>query len=126
MRSTFSALGLGLALVLSVAECSNETKIDHLEPPQGTFAGGEEILIKGKNFPTKHGGASVMFGRRAGTGVVMENDGTIRVTSPQGEKNTEVDVSVVFDDGRGFQMKNAFRYLDATDNAKVLKNLGKK
>ncbi len=117
---------VGLALCLSFAACSSETKIDGLEPPQGTFAGGEEIIIKGRNFPVKRGGASVTFGRRAATNVVMENDNTIKVTSPQGEKNTEVDITVLFDDGRAYQMKNAFRYLDATDNAKVMKNFGKK
>jgi hypothetical protein len=123
MRSTFGTIAL--ALLLS-AGCSNETKIERLEPQQGTFAGGEEILIKGKNFPTKRGGVSVTFGRRAGTGVTIENDSTIKVTSPQGEKNTDVDITVLFDDGRGYQMKNAFRYLDATDQAKVMKNFGKK
>src|SRR5262245_24227415 len=123
MRSMLGTLGL--ALLLS-AGCSNETRIEKLEPPQGTFAGGEEILIKGKNFPTKRGGVTVTFGRRAATGISIENDGVIKVTSPQGEKNTEVDITVLFDDGRGYQMKNAFRYLDATDQAKVLKNFGKK
>src|SRR5688572_21881554 len=114
MRSTLGTLGL--ALLLSAGQCSNETKIERLEPQQGTFTGGEEISIKGKNFPVKRGGVSVTFGRRAGTGVAIENDNTIKVISPQGEKNTDVDVTVLFDDGRGFQLKNAFRYLDATDN----------
>ena len=124
MRTTLGALGF--ALLLSAGQCSNETRIERLEPPQGTFAGGEEILIKGKNFPTKRGGVSVTFGRRAGTGVVIESNDSIKVTSPQGEKNTDVDITVLFDDGRGFQLKNAFRYLDATDNAKVMKNFGNK
>jgi len=124
MRSILGTLGL--ALLLSAGQCSNETKIERLEPPQGTFAGGEEIMIKGKNFPTKRGGVSVTFGRRAATGVTLENDSTIKVLSPQGEKNTDVDITVLFDDGRGFQMKNAFRYLDAADNQKMLKNFGKK
>lgn len=124
MRSTLGTLGL--ALLLSAGQCSNETKIEKLEPPQGTFAGGEEILIKGKNFPTKRGGVSVTFGRRGATGISIENDSTIKVLSPQGEKNTEVDITVLFDDGRGYQLKNAFRYLDATDNQKVMKNFGKK
>lgn len=124
MRITLGTLGL--ALLLSAGQCSNETKIEKLEPPQGTFAGGEEILIKGKNFPTKRGGVSVTFGRRGATGISIENDSTIKVTSPQGEKNTEVDITVLFDDGRGYQLKNAFRYLDATDQQKVMKNFGKK
>ncbi len=124
MRSLLCSLGL--ALCLSGSQCSNEIKIEQLEPPQGTFAGGEEIQIKGKNFPIKRGGVSVTFGRRAATNVVMENSSTIKVNSPQGDKNTDVDITVLFDDGRAFQMKNGFRYLDATDNTKVMKNFGKK
>ena len=125
MRSLLGT-ALGLAMCLSVSQCSSETKIEGVEPPQGTFAGGEEITIKGHNLPVKRGGVSVTFGRRAATNVVMENDSAIKVTSPQGEKNTDVDITVLFDDGRGYQLKNGFRYLDATDNAKVLKNLGNK
>jgi hypothetical protein len=120
-----SVLGpLGLALCLSALNCSNETKITELEPQQGTFTGGEEIVIKGRNLP--RGGATVTFGRKAATNVVTESGSSLKVTSPQGDKNSDVDVTVQFDDGRAYQLKNAFRYLDATDNAKVLKNLGKK
>ena len=48
------------------------------------------------------------------------------VTAPANNEwmNTEVDITVLFDDGRAYQMKNAFRYLDATDNTKVMKNFG--
>lgn len=116
--------GAALACGLTTLQCSNETKITELEPPQGTFAGGEEILIKGKNLPIGRGGATVLFGRRQATNVVMENSNGIRVTSPAGDRNTEADVTVMFDDGRSYLLKNAFRYLDASDNAKVLKSFG--
>lgn len=115
-------LGAGLASV----QCSNETGIRELEPPHGTFAGGEEIIIHGRNFPVGRGGASVTFGRRAATNVVLENANTIKVTSPAGERNTDVDIVVMFDDGRAYLLKNGFRYLDASDNAKVMKNFFKK
>ena len=116
--------GAALALSLVTLQCSTETKILEVEPPQGTFAGGEEILIKGKNLPVGRGGATVMFGRRTATNIVMENANGIRVTSPAGDRNTEADVTVMFDDGRSYQLKNAFRYLDASDNQKVMKNFG--
>lgn len=124
MRSVLGSLGL--ALLLSVGACSNETRVSEIEPQQGTFTGGEEIMIKGKNFPVAKGGVSVQFGRKAATNVVIENSSMIKVSSPQGDKNTEVDITVQFDDGRTYQLKNAFRYLDAADNTKVMKNFGKK
>jgi len=118
--------GAALALGLTTLQCSTETKILELEPPQGTFAGGEEITIKGKNLPVGRGGATVLFGRRAATNIVMENANSIRVTSPAGDRNTEADVTVIFDDGRNYLLKNAFRYLDASDNSKVMKTFGNK
>jgi hypothetical protein len=115
-----------LVLGLAMAHCSNETAVRELEPPHGTYAGGEEILIHGRNFPIGRGGASVTFGRRAATNVVMESPDRIKVTSPAGERNTEVDIVVMFDDGRAYLLKNGFRYLDASDNQKVMKNFFKK
>ena len=56
----------------------------------------------------------------------MENANGIRVTSPAGDRNTEADVTVIFDDGRNYLLKSAFRYLDASDNAKVMKSFGNK
>lgn len=119
-------LGVAVSMCLAATGCSNETKIAELEPPQGTYVGGEEILIKGRNLPVGRGGVSVTFGRRAATNVVIENSNGIKVTSPAGEKNTEVDITVMFDDGRAYQLKNGFRYLDASDNTKVMKHFGTK
>ena len=79
MRSVLGSLGL--ALLLSVGACSNETRVSEIEPQQGTFTGGEEIMIKGKNFPVAKGGVSVQFGRKAATNVVIENSSMIKVSS---------------------------------------------
>src|SRR5689334_5417817 len=126
MRTPLKSAGLYISLLsalsLAQVQCSNETGIRELEPPHGTFLGGEEITIHGRNFPIGRGGASVTFGRRAATNVVLENPGSIKVTSPVGDKNTEVDIVVMFDDGRAYLLKNGFRYLDAGDNQKVMKN----
>jgi len=126
MRTPLKSAGLYISLssagTLALAQCSNETGIRELEPPHGTFLGGEEIVIHGRNFPIGRGGASVTFGRRAATNVVLENPNSIKVTSPAGDKNTEVDIVIMFDDGRAYLLKNGFRYLDAGDNQKVMKN----
>ena len=116
------------AVVRSVATqaCPNETAVLPPDPPQGTYVGGEETVIKGRNFPAGRGGVSVMFGRHAATNVIIESQSAIRVTSPAGDRNAEADIVVMFDDGRAYQLKNAFRYLDATDNSKVMKHFGNK
>ncbi len=115
-----------LCLAVAAPACSNETAVLALDPPQGTYSGGEEIVIKGRNFPVGRGGVSVLFGRHAATNVIIENPGAIRVTSPAGDRNTKADIVVMFDDGRAYQLKDAFQYLDATDNSKVMKHFGNK
>jgi hypothetical protein len=92
--------------------CTNETKISEIEPNHGTFSGEEEIHIKGQGFPRS--GVTVRFGTREAKGVIVESDHTIKAYSPAGDKNTAVDVSLVFDDGRAFVLKNGFRYVDST------------
>lgn len=124
MRTLIKSAGLTFSLVttLSLTQCSNETGVRELEPPHGTFLGGEEIMIHGRNFPVGRGGVSVTFGRRPATNVVLEGPSNIKVTSPAGDKNTEVDIVVMFDDGRAYLLPKGFRYLDAADNQKVMKN----
>ncbi len=128
MRKLLQGVGLisCLAAGLTMAQCSNDTGVRELEPPNGTYLGGEEIVIHGRNFPLGRGGVSVTFGRRAATNVVLENGERIKVTSPAGDRNTEVDIVVMFDDGRAYLLKNGFRYLDGSDNSKVMKNFFKK
>ena len=74
------------ALVMCVATqaCSNETAVLSVDPPQGTCSGGEDVVIKGRNFPAGRGGVSVMFGRRPATNVIIDSQSAIRVTTPAG------------------------------------------
>ena len=104
-----------IVVALSGTGCTNETKISEIEPNTGTFSGEEEIHIKGQGFPRS--GVTVRFGTREAKGVMVESDHTIKAYSPPGDKNTAVDVSLVFDDGRAFVMKSGFRYVDATNSA---------
>jgi hypothetical protein len=109
---------LAMALVvLGAAACSNELKVSEAEPAHGTYTGGEEILIKGNGFQPGRGGVIVKFGKRDAQSIAVESASKIKVQSPAGDKNTTVDISVVFDDGRGFVLKNGFRYLDNTQKA---------
>jgi hypothetical protein len=105
---------LALCTLLGLGACSNELKVSEIEPPNGTFGGGEEVVIKGNGFQPGRGGVTVQFGRREATGVVVESSDKIKVMTPTGDKNTTVDVKVVFDDGKAFMLKNGFHYIDTT------------
>ena len=125
MRNWFPGVGLLFSAMLAVG-CSTETRISEMDPPQGTFAGGEEVMVKGNGFRPGHGGVVVKFGKRDATNIAVESEHSIKVTSPPGERNTEVDITVIFDDGRAYQLPKGFRYLEPTDNAKVMKTFSTK
>jgi IPT/TIG domain len=105
------------AAALALAACSNELKVSETDPNTGTFNGGEEVTIRGNGFQPGRAGVTVKFGRRDAQAVVVESDSKIKVQTPAGDKNTTVDVSVVFDDGKAFLLKNGFKYIDNTQRA---------
>ena len=99
-------------LPVLVSGCSNETKFTKVEPNTGTFTGGEEIELQGNGFPRT--GLSVRFGNKEAQPVVVESDKKIKVATPAGDKSTNVDITITFDDGRAFVLKNGFHYVDST------------
>ncbi len=111
MRKT-SGLFVSVVCAALFAGCSGELKVSELEPQQGTYMGGEEVTIRGGNFPLGRG-VQVRFGKHDASNVVVESASKMRVTTPAGDKNASVDVSVVFDDGRAFLLRNSFKYIDA-------------
>jgi hypothetical protein len=111
-------LALTSLVAVGIAACSNETKVTGVEPNTGTFAGGEEVEIMGANFP--RGGVSVRFGTHEAQPAVMQSDHTIKVQTPAGDKNSNTDITVVFDDGRAFQLKSAYRYIDTTQQRNTM------
>jgi hypothetical protein len=115
LRASFVAL-----LFVAMPACSNDLKVSEVEPPNGTFSGGEEVVIKGNGFQPGRGGVSVRFGRREAQNVVVESTGAIKVTTPAGDKNTAVDVSVTFDDGKSFVLKSGFQYIDTTQQRQTM------
>jgi hypothetical protein len=121
----FAVLLAGLA-----SACSNDLKVSEVEPANGTSTGGEEVVIKGNGFQPGRGGVVVRFGRREATNVVVQSASEIKVTTPAGEKSTSADVSVVFDDGKAFVLKNAFSFVDTTQQRQMMDKtfnaLGKK
>ena len=107
--------------------CSNETKFTAIDPNTGTFAGGEEVVLEGNNFPRD--GISIRFcpskdkdpnkeqqpvNCKEAQPVVVESASKIRVSTPAGDKGTDADVMMIFPDGRAFMLKHGFRYVDST------------
>ena len=79
---------------LGMAACSNDLKVTSVEPPQGTFGGGEDVVIHGNGFQPGRGGVTVTFGKRPATSVVVASADKINVMTPGGDPNTTVDVTV--------------------------------
>jgi hypothetical protein len=107
-------------LLIGLAGCSNELKVSSVEPAQGTFAGGEEVSIRGNAFQPGRGGVSVKFGTKEASAVVVAAGDKISVTTPGGDPNTTVDVTVIFDDGKAFKLPNAFHYMAANNSRQTL------
>jgi hypothetical protein len=119
-RALVLALSVGLWTFVSACQQSGgPLKVDGVEPPQGTTAGGEEISINGGGFQPGKTQAEVRFGRKKAESVIIASTNKIRVVTPANEKGP-VDVSVMFDDGAAFKIPNAFHYVEpaANDNTR--------
>lgn len=115
-------LTLSLAAFVTIASCTQSggpLKVDSVEPPQGTTAGGEEITINGGGFQPGKTQAEVKFGHKKSETVTIASANKIRVVTPANDKGP-VDVTVMFDDGSTFKIPNAFRYVEpaAGDNTR--------
>jgi IPT/TIG domain len=107
-------LALSMAAFVTIAACTQSggpLKVESLEPPQGTTAGGEEISINGGGFQPGKTQAEVKFGHKKSETVTIASNNKIRVVTPPNEKGP-VDVTVMFDDGSTFKIPNAFRYVE--------------
>jgi hypothetical protein len=116
-------------VLFGMAACSNDLKVTSVDPPQGTYGGGEDVVIHGNGFQPGRGGVTVTFGKRPATSVVVASGDKINVMTPGGDPNTTVDVTVVFDDGKAFKLGNGFHYMAPADQRgtldKAFNNLGK-
>lgn len=101
----------GFALIAACTSKGGPLKVDSIEPPQGTTAGGDEISIVGGGFVPGKTQAEVKFGRRKCENVTIASNSKIRVVTPPNDKGP-VDVQVMFDDGATFKIANGFRYVE--------------
>lgn len=104
----------GFALVSACTQKGGPLKVDAVEPPQGTTAGGDEISIVGSGFIPGKTQAEVKFGRKKAEHVQIASPTKIRVVTPPNDKG-RVDVQVMFDDGSGFKVANGFTYVEPSD-----------
>jgi hypothetical protein len=117
MRALALAVSLGLCAVSSACQqAGGPLKVESVEPPQGTTAGGEEITINGGGFQPGKTQAEVTFGRKKAESVIIASATKLRVVTPSNEKGP-VDVQVTFDDGAAFKIPNAFHYLEPAEGA---------
>ena len=115
-RALVLAVSFGFcALVSACQQSGGPLKVENVEPPQGTTAGGEEISINGGGFQPGKTQAEVKFGRKKAESVIIASSNKIRVVTPSNEKGP-VDVTVMFDDGAAFKIPNAFHYVEPAEN----------
>jgi hypothetical protein len=114
-RALVLAVSFGVcALVSACQQSGGPLKVESVEPPQGTTAGGEEISINGGGFQPGKTQAEVKFGRKKAESVIIASTNKIRVVTPSNEKGP-VDVTVMFDDGAAFKIPNAFHYVEPAE-----------
>jgi hypothetical protein len=110
------ALGITISIAcwFLISACTQKggpVKVDSVDPPQGTTAGGDEISIVGGGFQPGKTQAEVKFGRRKADSVTIASSSKIRVVTPPNDKGP-VDVQIMFDDGATFKIANGFRYVE--------------
>ena len=119
MKRAPLGITISIACWILVAGCTQKggpVKVDSVEPPQGTTAGGDEISIVGGGFQPGRTQAEVKFGRRKADSVTIASNSKIRVVTPPNDKGP-VDVQVMFDDGAAFKIPNAFHYVEPAEGA---------
>jgi hypothetical protein len=111
-----------LAAVSLAAACNNDLRVQGIEPSNGVWGGGEEVVIQGTGFQPGRGGVTVKFGARDAQPVIVAASDKIQVTTPPGDKNTTVDVIVTFDDGKTFKVPGGFKYIESGIDRKMMNN----
>jgi hypothetical protein len=110
----------GLTLALGGLGCGKDEglTIKRIEPKTGHYSGRDVVTIHGSGFQgdgTK--GVKVFFGNRPARVLGFDGANRLRVESPGapgGKPGENVDITIVFDDGRRFTAKDVFRYIDPT------------
>lgn len=115
-----------LAAVLALGACTEEKtlSITGVEPSKGKFIGGDRVKILGTGFQAGgQQGITVYFGGKKATNCSINSNTEVVCETPAGEKNSDVDVEVQFDDARSKKLAKAFKYYDPTETAPTMDHL---
>ena len=126
MMTRFSKMTLLVAFMAMFAfastGCEEEKglKIKSISPKTGPADGGGMVTIHGNGFKeTGALGVKVYFGDKMARFLRFEGDTKMVVVPPPGEKDTTVDVQVIFGDGREHKFASAFKYIDPKEGFDV-------
>jgi hypothetical protein len=121
--SSFVRLSVAVFVFSLLGACDPQKgplRVDKVEPPEGITAGGDQVTITGSGFQPGKTQVEVRFGRRKAEQVAIAAGDKISVVTPAGDKGP-VDVTVAFDNGKGFKIDNGFKYVNPQVNADVRK-----
>lgn len=101
------------AAALGFSACEQKggpLSVERVEPAEGTTGGGDQVTIIGSGFEPGKTQAEVRFGRRKSENVVIASPTKIIAVTPSNDKGP-AEVSVMFDNGKGFSIPSGFKYV---------------
>jgi len=97
-----------LVLACVAVACGGPSEL-RVEPAEGDGDGGQVVRVVGSDF-LGHGPAVVYFGMRSARAVVLEDERSISLKTPEAEEFGAVDVRIDFADGTSHALPQAFTY----------------
>lgn len=89
-------------------EAAPPPSISQVQPNSGPVAGGTTVIVQGANFQP---GATVTFGGRSATNVIVTSPGAVFAVTPAGSQAGLTNVTVTNPDGRSATLFNGFTYV---------------
>ena len=100
-------------IVAGISGCGDtgggDFAIQNIEPRVGATAGQQPITITGSGFEADVG-YTVYFGNKKAGTVMIVDESTMAVATPEAEAPGPVDVTIYADNGPAFRVQQAFRY----------------
>ena len=109
-KTTRNILLVSAALFVSACGQPKTLNVTGVEPAAG-FSTGGVVRVLGTGLQSDAAlGAQVYFGDQQARVIEIHGDSEIVVEAPSGPAKTAVDVKVIFDDGREFQISKGYFY----------------
>ena len=107
---------LGLMLVLGACSKEEGLKITRIEPKEGSVNGGDLVTIYGSGFA--EGGTKsvdVYFGKKKAKVRSIDGNDKLKVETPGGVKDQQVDIMLIFGDARKAKFPGGFKYIESRE-----------